>query len=209
MRIRKPFAGGFVGLCIIAALAGLAPSQYELPAYKQSDKVLHFLTFFILTFLFYWVLETNRRRVLQFTFLVCTLALGFGSEVAQELIPNGRHFDYYDILANVLGSLSSMAICNWYHKRMLERKRAARGYNAVAGDDVDIELGEGVGDQESGVIRSGPIPTVEEELDNWDENAEDWDDTDVTEANGAGTEPDTPPSSSGDIGVVNARKRPD
>lgn len=59
---------------------------------------------------------------------------------------------------------------------MLERKRAARGYGAVAGDDFDeqdVELGESVG-QESGVVR----PTVEEELDRWDENAEDWEDTD-------------------------------
>ena len=60
---------------------------------------------------------------------------------------------------------------------MLERRRAARGYGAVAGDDLDerdVELGENVGEQESGVVR----PTVEQELDRWDENAEDWEDTD-------------------------------
>ncbi len=65
---------------------------------------------------------------------------------------------------------------------MLERKRAARGYAAVAGDDDerDIELGEGISGQESGVIR----PTVEEELDRWDENAEDWETTEPEPANG-------------------------
>lgn len=58
---------------------------------------------------------------------------------------------------------------------MIERKRAARGYNAVAGDDdLDVELGEDVGGQETGVVRS----TVDNELDNWDENAEDWETTD-------------------------------
>lgn len=57
---------------------------------------------------------------------------------------------------------------------MIERKRAARGYNAVAGDDdLDVELGEGVG-QETGVVRSA----VDDELDRWDENAEDWETTD-------------------------------
>lgn len=85
-----------------------------------------------------------------------------------------REFDYYDILANVLGSAAALALCNWYHKRMLERKRAARGYGAVPGDDdLDVELGENTDGQESGVVR----PTVEEELDRWDENAEDWDTT--------------------------------
>jgi hypothetical protein len=86
-----------------------------------------------------------------------------------------REFDPYDIVANVCGSGLALALCNWYHKRMIERKRAARGYNAVAGDDeLDVELGEGVSGQETGVVRS----TVDDELDRWDENAEDWETTD-------------------------------
>lgn len=86
-----------------------------------------------------------------------------------------REFDPYDIVANVCGSGLAIALCNWYHKRMIERKRAARGYNAVAGeDDLDVELGESVGGQESGIVRS----TVDDELDRWDENAEDWETTD-------------------------------
>lgn len=55
---------------------------------------------------------------------------------------------------------------------MTERKRAARGYTAVAGEE-DVELGEAISGQESGVIR----PTVDEELERWDENAEDWETT--------------------------------
>ena len=86
-----------------------------------------------------------------------------------------REFDPYDIVANVSGSLFAIALCNWYHKRMIERKRATRGYNAVAGDDaLDVELGESVGGQETGVVRS----TVDDELDRWDENVEDWETTD-------------------------------
>jgi hypothetical protein len=63
---------------------------------------------------------------------------------------------------------------------MLERKRAARGYGAVAGDDhdLDVELGEDVGGQETGIER----PTVEEELERWDENAEDWETTEPGDA---------------------------
>lgn len=78
---------------------------------------------------------------------------------------------------------------------MLERKRAARSYQAVPGeedhDELDVELGEGVGsqEQETGIIYSaGPDPNVTEELDNWDENAEDWDDDDVAGAVGGDAE---------------------
>ncbi|KAF3053497.1 hypothetical protein E8E11_010687 [Didymella keratinophila] len=175
MRIRKPFAGAFVALIFISAAAGFSPSNYSIPSYKQSDKALHFIAFFLLTLAFYWILETSRRKVLQYTFIVCTIGLGVASEVVQGLLPIQREFDPYDIAANVSGSLIALALCNWYHKRMIERKRAARGYNAVAGDDeLDVELGEGSGGQEAGVVRS----TVDDELDRWDENEEDWETTD-------------------------------
>lgn len=85
-------------------------------------------------------------------------------------------FDPFDILANIVGSVAAVLLSSWYHKRMLERKRRAKHYQAVPGEDLDVELGENVhnggeGGQESGVVREGM--TVEEELDNWDENAED------------------------------------
>jgi hypothetical protein len=86
---------------------------------------------------------------------------------------------------------------------MVERKRAARGYAAVAGDDNeerDIELGESVGGQVSGVVR----PTVEEELDTWDENAED--DWDVADGGDMGN---PPVQDGGDLGVAESKKRAD
>ncbi|KAG9880435.1 hypothetical protein KCU94_g20487, partial [Aureobasidium melanogenum] len=180
MRIRKPFAAAFVVLLFIAASLGLAPNR--LPQYKQSDKVLHFVTFFLITLCFYWIIETNRRRVIHFTLVACTVALSIGSEIVQGLLPNGRDFDPYDILANVVGSLLALLACSWYHKRMLERRRAARNYQVVPGEDQDIELGESTAGQETGVMSSSDPPNVTEELDNWDENAEDWDDDQMPES---------------------------
>lgn len=140
---------------------------------------------------FYWILETSRRRVIHLTLLTCTAALAIGSEVVQALLPNGRDFDPYDILANVVGSTCALLICSWYHKRMLERRRKNKHYDIVPGEDGegdperDVELGEGVGlgNQETGSVpaeangqaSAGAKSTnVTEELDNWDENDEDW-----------------------------------
>lgn len=70
---------------------------------------------------------------------------------------------------------------------MLERKRQSKSFTLVGeADDFDLELGEGLGNQEDGVVRN---QTLEQELDNWDENAEDWDKDDPT-----GTETDGEPS---------------
>lgn len=81
------YLAGFVALILISAAAGFSPPDYKLPTYKQSDKALHFVAFFLLTLTFYWILETSRRKVLQLTFTVCTVVLGIASEVVQGLLP--------------------------------------------------------------------------------------------------------------------------
>lgn len=124
----------------------------------------------------------------------------------QAFVPNGREFDLYDIVANLVGSLAALGLCSWYHKRMLERKRSRKHYNAVPGeDDADLELGEGGlgGEHEEGVMTGsaagetavgtsgvGAGLSLEQEVDNWDENAVDaWDEDDL-----------------GDVGVSTAGK---
>jgi hypothetical protein len=137
-----------------------------------------------------------------------------GSEFLQEFLPNGRKFDFYDIVANIVGSLAAIGLCSWYHMRMLDRKRLAKRYQVVPGEeDHDLELGEGVGPQESGTTGVEPsAPTLDEEVDNWDENAEDtWDEeehatgTDSVEGDG----PKTPSASSAGEDVAEAKKRSD
>jgi len=177
------------------------------PSFSQSDKILHFLTFFALSLTFYFILDTGRRRVLHLTLLVCTLGLAVGSEVIQALLPNDRQFDPFDILSNVLGSLAAVGLASWYHRRSAERRRRAK-FSSLARDvaegEEDLELGEGYGLREGGSAEAGQETgvvavqrTVEEELENWDENAEDdaWDEDDGTTADSAGTRV-TPTSSS-------------
>ncbi|CZT42671.1 hypothetical protein WAI453_006891 [Rhynchosporium graminicola] len=207
MRIRLPFAGAFLFLVATSAYAGLSSLQIS-PLIN--DKVLHFLTFFILTTCFYWILDTSRRRTLNLALVTCTGLLGVGSEFLQEWLPNGRVFDFYDIVANVVGSLGALALSTWYHMRMLERKRLAKHYQIVPVEEEDLELGDGiglgVGAQESGEVGALPGPvqkSVEEELDNWDENMDDgWDEdehaaaTDSAEGEGVKT---PSASSAGDV----------
>lgn len=227
MRIRLPFAFAFLIILLLASSAGLLPNS-ALPSApeaakpyipSQSDKVLHFLTFFALTASFYFILDTTRRRVTNITLIVCTLLLGVGSEVAQGLLPNDREFDPWDVLANVLGSLGALGLAGAYHKRSIERRRRAK-YSALTGEGIDeeedVELGEGPGitgasdsaAQETGIVSlDGPnavrskTQTVEDELDHWDENQpdDDWDpDDDNTTTNDGTNAKMTPATSSAD-----------
>jgi VanZ family protein len=202
-------AGAFLFLVATAGYAGLSSLQVE--NIGVNDKVLHCITFFILTTCFYWILDTSRRRNLNFTLLVCTGILGIGSEFLQRVIPN-RTFDFYDIVANIVGSLGALALSSWYHMRMLERKRLAKHYQVVPGEEEhDLELGEGVGVQESGEITAS-APTLDEEVDNWDENIEDaWDEEgqDITTDSAEGDRKMTPSASSAGEPVEAEVKRKD
>ncbi|KAG5957025.1 hypothetical protein E4U19_005936 [Claviceps sp. Clav32 group G5] len=191
--------GVFLLLLLIAGYAGLSKLQL---GGLVNDKVVHLITFFILTIVFYWIVDTNRRRTLNMTLVVCTLCLGVGSEFVQSILPNDREFDLYDIVANLVGSLAGLGLCSLYHKRMLERKRNQKAYNVVPGEDEeDVELRAG---QETGItvadVHSSQPRSLEEEVDNWDENATDeWDNEEGTASAG--------PDGSADIG--DSKKRTD
>ena len=68
----------------------------------------------------------------------------------------------------------ALALCSWYHGRMLERKRKRKleGYGLLGhGEDIeDLELGEGGGSgQEIGVEDSRPEGDDDETGEAWDE----------------------------------------
>lgn len=174
--------GAFLFLLILAGYIGLLPhsTSPSIPEKIQpNDKLLHLVTFFLLSLTFYWIADTSRRRTLQLSLLVCTLILGIGSEILQGFLPNDRAFDPFDLLANVVGSLGAIGLCNLYHRRMLERRRKARFgalMDGTGGDDIELgagghEGGAGLGPQETGVM------TLEQEVDRWDENAIDPEDS--------------------------------
>ncbi|VVT51902.1 uncharacterized protein SAPINGB_P003251 [Magnusiomyces paraingens] len=146
MKIRNSFAAAFLVLCALSAYLGFAD------IHLGYDKALHAITFFILTLVFYWTIDSSRKKSINLTFLVCTVFLGIGSEFAQNFSPY-REFDFKDILYNAAGSISAIALSAWYHKRLLSRKRSAK-YHALhqvdtphqrlgqvteTGEEIDLE----------------------------------------------------------------------
>ncbi|KAL8683044.1 MAG: hypothetical protein Q9186_000954 [Xanthomendoza sp. 1 TL-2023] len=153
MRVRYPFAGAFTVLLLLAAYLRL--SSMQIP--QINPGVLHLVTFFLLTVTFYWIFDTTRRRLLNFTLLLITFALGLGSEALQYILPNGRIFDPVNVAANVLASLTALALCSLYHKRMLDRRRRRKGYGIVPqdGEGQDLELGS------SGALQTGVLDVAD------------------------------------------------
>ena len=55
------------------------------PESTVHDKLQHFLVFFFLTLVFYWIVDTTKRRILNMT-IIFSLIMGIGSEVLQAMI---------------------------------------------------------------------------------------------------------------------------
>lgn len=123
------------------------PSGSSIPI---NDKVLHFVCFLVATALFYaiWDVDESARRhsslwrriPLILSFVVCFLVGGIGSEFVQALLPS-KHFDAFDILANLVGSSLGLWLSYHAEKRYRLNREVRRLYRPLDpeeyGDDVE------------------------------------------------------------------------
>lgn len=86
--------------------------------FPGSDKVVHFLMYFVCTSVFFFDYAKHRlphhtklNVVLALT--TAAIALGLLMEVGQLALQLGRTFDYNDIIANSLGALAALAAFKW------------------------------------------------------------------------------------------------
>jgi hypothetical protein len=79
--------------------------------FKQQDKVVHFLLFWVYTGLLYFAFKS--KKVYLFFIPVLT---GIFIEILQYSLDLGRNFDAFDILANSLGTLCMILLLTYLKK---------------------------------------------------------------------------------------------
>lgn len=77
----------------------------EYLAFENSDKLVHMFMFFGLSFLF----QLLKERQFLIYFLVPFL-ISFSIEILQGIMPFGRTFDWFDLLANSVGILLAIGL---------------------------------------------------------------------------------------------------
>lgn len=93
------------------------------------DKLLHFVTFFILTVEFYFVFDIRYKsiKILRYiTFVICTLCGSVGLEIIQSLVNPKRVFDIYDISSNFVGSLLGLLFSTAFQALRVRRAKNKR-----------------------------------------------------------------------------------
>ncbi|KAJ3020996.1 hypothetical protein HKX48_009401 [Thoreauomyces humboldtii] len=141
-------------LLLLAAL-GLLPSsrtRWLLPApLKNNDKLLHYVSFAVLAFLSHVTLGLPSIARTALWTAAGVGGAAFASEVLQAVVGiwSGRLFDFEDILANLYGGTTGLAMAvladtGW--RAFLERRKGMRRHwTPVTTEDNDFDL-EGLDD---------------------------------------------------------------
>ncbi|WP_397389545.1 VanZ family protein [Porphyromonas circumdentaria] len=83
---------------------------------KISDKVVHFLMFFVLTLLlwgeytFHYIYKRRENKIRWNGQLLYPLSIGILTELLQHYATSYRTGDFYDLLADIGGTLSAFLI---------------------------------------------------------------------------------------------------
>jgi len=96
------------------------PPIESVPELPYSDKVLHFIAYAILGALFFRAYSSlqvsNNLKALMILSVLSSSLYGISDEIHQYFVPY-RHFAYFDILADMLGSLFGVFIYPFIMKR--------------------------------------------------------------------------------------------
>ena len=92
----------WISLVTIGSLMPLDGPDIE--SFIDYDKVVHVLFYLGMTYLLLRSISRKQTKIILLTIVICS---GYGviMECLQGVLDLGRHFDYYDIIANIIGSL--------------------------------------------------------------------------------------------------------
>lgn len=121
----RPYIPAILFALIILGLSGVSGNQ--LPQLQiniwQPDKIAHALVYFVFSvLLMYGFHRQNGYLSKKYVLLAVGISIGYGilMEFAQYFIFTGRYFELYDILANTIGTLSSILLTKFFNKTLSE-----------------------------------------------------------------------------------------
>jgi len=111
--------------CIFIFIQSSFPSIESVPELPYIDKLLHFFTYAVLGALFLRAYKTLQiRNNLKFLIILSVLSsslYGISDEMHQYFVPS-RSFEYFDILADVLGSLFGVFIYQFIIEKLIDNR---------------------------------------------------------------------------------------
>ena len=93
---------GWSVVIIILSLMPVSSDQYSF--FEHEDKAAHFIIYMVQCILIIFCLKGSQINKYVYAVLASGI-FGITMEILQAALNTGRHFDYFDIIANISGSL--------------------------------------------------------------------------------------------------------
>ena len=100
----------YVFFVIIVSLVPIPKLPFSSAHLFETDKLLHFFIYFIMTLMFLRVGFLESKKIKRF-YLLLVFLIGFIIEIFQGILPTERYFEFADIIANSFGIISGYLIC--------------------------------------------------------------------------------------------------
>lgn len=108
---------------VVVVILSLVPSSdlpdLELDLIPHADKIVHFVMYVLLTFLYLQQNQKEGTGKSKIMWLILTVLYAFFTGFFLELIQNsfliGRNFDIFDVLANTAGILVAVVFYKMFH----------------------------------------------------------------------------------------------
>jgi len=96
------------------ALLSLLPSDDfpEIPLFPGADKIVHTFMYMGFAWLACWSVHPEIKHIRYYLIIILSVGWGILMEVFQFDLHLGRSFEWFDVLANVIGTLAGVLIYN-------------------------------------------------------------------------------------------------
>lgn len=96
--------------------------KFDMPDVKIdfADKLVHFTFYFLFVYFWYQSISyqiINKKLLYKITFF--SIIFSIVIEIGQETLTQNRHFDWFDIVANSLGALSTVFIITKFYRKFI------------------------------------------------------------------------------------------
>ncbi|MBN2348292.1 MAG: VanZ family protein [Bacteroidales bacterium] len=106
-------------IIVLSILPGSEAKKVDLLHFNNADKVYHFILYFIFAIIFFYDLNKNPYRQASiksaiFRIFLISLFLGVILEIVQYYFIEGRNGSFYDLLANLAGTIFGLGFFRLY-----------------------------------------------------------------------------------------------
>lgn len=107
---------------LAVAYISLSPlDKYNLPNFRMADKIVHILLYFFLTFI--WLMAYPSLLNIKWKYISIIIAWGILIEFLQAFLVSGRSGDFFDALANSIGSILGLFAFSYISQKNFQKNK--------------------------------------------------------------------------------------